>query len=482
LVLAPGVAVLAFVSRLVPVLRGGGLYGIGDYDDAVHYSAAVGLVHGQLPYRDFLFLQPPGIVLALAPFAALGRMFGDPTGFAAARIGWMALGAVNALLVVYLLRRQGRIPALVGGAFYALFPPAVYGEHSTQLEGLATTCMLLSLLLLSRDRQPRWWPVVLAGGLLGASAGVKIWGVVAVAIVLAWGAMAAGRRRLAAVAAGAGVGAVAVCLPFFLAAPASMFRMVVSDQLGRPAMRASPVIRLYQIVGLPGHVHTLTPLLVAVLTAFAAVTVLAWLTVEARLAVVLLVGLTALLMLTPSWFFHYAALVAGPAAVTVGFGSAQVIARGRGMKPRLGVVAAVALGLLVAGYAGPTFSTRYGRPFPGSRLAVAVQSASGCVTTDDPTTLIEMDVLGRNLDRGCPLVVDLGGDFYDEPTAVPVSRARNKTWQRYALAYLKAGSVVVIARFSAGKGFSPGTARLVKQWPVLQRVGRYTVRKSNGRL
>jgi hypothetical protein len=37
---AVGVAGVAFATRLVPVLRGGGLYGLGNYDDGVYYSAA----------------------------------------------------------------------------------------------------------------------------------------------------------------------------------------------------------------------------------------------------------------------------------------------------------------------------------------------------------------------------------------------------------------------------------------------------------
>ena len=33
------------------VLRGGGLFGIGNYDDGVYYAAATGLIHGLLPIR-----------------------------------------------------------------------------------------------------------------------------------------------------------------------------------------------------------------------------------------------------------------------------------------------------------------------------------------------------------------------------------------------------------------------------------------------
>ena len=36
----------AFLARLVPLLNGGGLYAMGNYDDGVHYAVAMGLVHG----------------------------------------------------------------------------------------------------------------------------------------------------------------------------------------------------------------------------------------------------------------------------------------------------------------------------------------------------------------------------------------------------------------------------------------------------
>src|SRR4051794_25537891 len=120
------VAVTAFVLRLVPVLTGGGLYGRGNYDDGVYYAAASGFVHGLLPYRDFLLLHPPGIVLALAPFAALADVVGDPTALAVGRVTFMMVGAVNAVLVAVVLRRLGFAAAMVGGLVYAVALPAVY--------------------------------------------------------------------------------------------------------------------------------------------------------------------------------------------------------------------------------------------------------------------------------------------------------------------------------------------------------------------
>ena len=52
-------------------------------------------MNGLWPYRDFLFLHPPGIIVALLPFAGLGEFTSDPTGMLAARVAWL-LGGVNA--------------------------------------------------------------------------------------------------------------------------------------------------------------------------------------------------------------------------------------------------------------------------------------------------------------------------------------------------------------------------------------------------
>ena len=113
---AIALAAIAFAFRLVPVLRGGGLLGLGNYDDGVYYAAATGLVHGRLPYHDFLLLHPPGMPLLLAPFALGAQLTSDSYGFAAARLAWMLLGAVNALLIWRILRPIGLVAALFGGA------------------------------------------------------------------------------------------------------------------------------------------------------------------------------------------------------------------------------------------------------------------------------------------------------------------------------------------------------------------------------
>src|SRR5690348_5673375 len=90
-IVSAGVFAVAFLARLVPLLRGGGLTGLNHYDDGVNYGGALGLVHGKLPYRDFLWLHPPGIQLALAPFAASSYLIGEPASFVFARLAWIVL-------------------------------------------------------------------------------------------------------------------------------------------------------------------------------------------------------------------------------------------------------------------------------------------------------------------------------------------------------------------------------------------------------
>ena len=145
---AVAVAVAAFLFRLVPVLRGGGLFGFGNYDDGVYYASATGFIHGLLPYRDFLLLHPPAITLLLAPFAAVAQLTSDSYGFAAARVAWMLLGAANAVLIWKILRPIGLIAAAFGGFGYAVFYPAIYSDNSTLLESPATTALLIAILLL----------------------------------------------------------------------------------------------------------------------------------------------------------------------------------------------------------------------------------------------------------------------------------------------------------------------------------------------
>ena len=60
-----GMTLLALAVRLYYFTRPGYLLGVTEYDDGSYFGSAVRLVHGSMPYRDFVLVQPPGITLLM---------------------------------------------------------------------------------------------------------------------------------------------------------------------------------------------------------------------------------------------------------------------------------------------------------------------------------------------------------------------------------------------------------------------------------
>ncbi|MGN6302110.1 MAG: glycosyltransferase 87 family protein, partial [Angustibacter sp.] len=400
-----GVVVVAFAARLQMVLRGAGLEGLHGYDDGVYYAAASSLVNGRVPYRDFVLLHPPGVVLLLSPFALLGRLTSDHVGFAAARVAFMLLGAVNAGAVAALGARSRRpaatVAAVAGGLFAALWFSSIYASRTTLLETPASTLLLVALLLLwRRTRTPGRWAQLAAGAALGGAAAVKIWGVVPLLVVVAWQLRTAGRWAAGRVLGGAAAAVVVVCLGFFVLDPAAMTRLVLLDQLHRPLTSPSPLTRALDASSLTWnlpHVHldgTRVALGVVALAAVALVVlaVVAW-RQDARLPVVLLAACAAVLVLSPSYFTHYGELLTPPAALVTGAAAAAVATwlRDRARADRLAVLAVVPL-LVILGLDLHTVTRPLGHPIDTARLRAAV-AGRGCVASDTPAALAVLDVL-----------------------------------------------------------------------------------------
>ena len=479
---------VAFLARLLPVLAGGGLRSYGNYDDGVYFAAGEGLSAGRLPYRDFLILHPPGIAVALAPFGWLAAATSDPTAFAVARICWMALGAVNAALVAAILWRFGRFGAVVGGLGYAVFFPAVFGEHSTLLEGPENLVLLVAVLIITRNRAVassgwrRQLPWLLAGFALGLSPGIKIWGVVPVLAVAIWVGVGRGRAALLRLLVGVLAAGLVLTGPFFVLAPGAMWRMVVLDQLGRPANGAGVATRLVTITGLDLYPSSGWSLLLIVVSAgWLIVLALAAVRAETRFFAALHVVVVAFLLVVPSWFVHYAAFAApsallslGAAASTLTRWSSPLVRRVRGLRPAAGLLGLLVLaGVLTTGL--PLLQHAFGRPFPDDELTAAVRT-DACVTTDDPTNLILLDRLHANLRNGCRLVVDLQGYNNDEPIdGRQVQRPDNPLWQRTALNYLASGDRSILSRLGP-RAFTADSVRTVHGWPEVARSGKIVVR------
>ena len=474
--LAGAVGLVAVALRAGPVLSGAGLTALYRYDSGVYFAAAVALHEGFVPYRDFLLLHPPGILLALAPFAALASSLGDQGAMVAARVSFMVLGGLTAALICHLLRSYGWVAALIGGLFYAGYGPAVYVERSTGLEALASFLTVAGLCLLMpglRGRRRVGW-LVAAGAMLGLTVTVKIWGVVTVLTVLVW--LLVGRRVRAAlwVGAGAAASSVLVLLPFFLVAPDAMWRMLVLDQVGRPRSGQTLVARMYDVVGLVElRTDQWTIALVAALAVLVAALVVALMDDLGRLACIgVAVGLLVLLN-GPSWFRGYPVLIAPFLALGVGVASGVL----REHLPRAGWIA-VASGFLLATTAAGALQLRddISQPFDGRELARIASERPGCVTVDDPSALIASGLLSRNLANGCPVVVDLSGYQYHVAEGGPVGTG-NAAWQRFTLDYLGSGKSTLLLRSTIRGWLSADSLATIKSWPVIGRVSGANVRE-----
>ena len=167
--------------RLYPLLQAGGpLAWRVDYDEGVYFASSALLFNGVLPYRDFVYVHPPGLLYVLGFMSVWTRWpFSlDPaTAFAAWRIAATVVGTLNILLIGRIVMRAGGpSAALIAAALYASYPDAVTVERGAFLEpGLNLACLAMAdVWLATRGKHSR--TALLAGLLGGAACALKVLG------------------------------------------------------------------------------------------------------------------------------------------------------------------------------------------------------------------------------------------------------------------------------------------------------------------
>lgn len=232
-------ATVGWALRALPFLEVGAFGYPVDYDEGVYFASAAFLVRGELPYRDFVMVHPPGLLYCLLPAA----WSSDPAaGMAAAR--WLAtvVGAANILLIGKVAWRwAGPTGALMAAAFYATHPEAVVTERGPFLEPwLNLCCILLALSWVGSDR-PSGKRILISGALCGLACSIKLVGGVWLIAALVAGPRIDVRRFFAFVAAAA-VTWLACCAPLGAFEPQNFFREVFWFHLRRPRDGASSVL------------------------------------------------------------------------------------------------------------------------------------------------------------------------------------------------------------------------------------------------
>jgi alpha-1,2-mannosyltransferase len=394
----------ALVVRIGPLIYGRTLTAVLIYDDGVYYAASAHFIRGMMPYRDFIFAHPPGIILYLAPFVGLAQLTDDLVGMAAARIAIAILGSVNAVLVYSLLKRHDHRWAIMGGLLYAVWRVPAVAEHTIRLEPFVTFFLLASLTCLAavpyRLSKRHYF---FAGSLLGLASMTKLWVGPIAALVFLFVLRTRGFKPGSFYAAGVTSGMAIICLPFIIVSPTNFFHQVVADQLGRssPGGLTDHSLRFtdiggFRVVDLASKV--VNPLAIAffVLVALSACCFLAWKSSWARIYIFIFLVQSTLIAAAPVYFYYYFAFMAPMTAIIVSAAGARLSNR------RTNWIPAALILLIVA-------ATALHRPYDGPRDYSDVRRFAGehqCVWFERASEAIAADALSRQLDRRCWMTVD----------------------------------------------------------------------------
>lgn len=225
------------------------------YDTGVYLAASIHLVSGVLPYRDFVFVQPPGILYLLAPIVLVSRVLGTHDAVTLGRILTSCVTAINCSMVAWLVRGHGRLAMAVSGVALALLPVMLLDSSGIRLEPYCVAFVLAATLILTSPKGAELLSrreVLLAGALVGVAALIKLWAFfpfLALALFLALRA----RHRLLGFLAGAGAAFLTGVAPMVIAAPRAFVGDVFIAQLGRgPGSEGSvdSLVRLRILSGL----------------------------------------------------------------------------------------------------------------------------------------------------------------------------------------------------------------------------------------
>ena len=268
----------AVVIRLYLLTRLRYLTGITEYDDGVYLGGAISLISGIVPYHGFAFVQPPGILLLMAPAGLLAKVSAVSSAMAVARLLTVGASAACVTLLGFLVRHRGALVTLVTCGTLAVYPDDIMAAHTLLLEPWMNLLILAGACVAFRDGRlaaPR--QLLGAGMLFGFAGAVKYWAAIPALVLLAvcltadrkakpreapdppssstarrrphaWSPRRTGRA--VRFACGVLAGFALPVLPFAAPWPALFVRSTLLDQVSRAGSAVPEPLRLAHLTGL----------------------------------------------------------------------------------------------------------------------------------------------------------------------------------------------------------------------------------------
>jgi alpha-1,2-mannosyltransferase len=309
--------------------RPGFLLGVTEYDDGPYFGSAIRLVHGSLPYRDFILVQPPGITLLMSPVGLLTYWTGTAWGLAIGRILTVLAGTAGVALAGLLVRHRGPLAALLTCGIMAVYSDGVAAAHTVLVEPwLVLFCLAGAVAVFDGDRITASTRRLLWGGvLLGFAGAVEAWAIVPVLVLAAL--CLPQLKRTGIFIGGVAAGFVIPVLPFAIAGPSGLYRSLITAQVGyrAHAVRVGILLRLRNMIGFPyalGWSKSLLLLAVLVLVVFVVVTQAAAIVVTRQpqppldwFATISAVLIVIMFLWPPQFHYHFAEFLSPFVALTI---------------------------------------------------------------------------------------------------------------------------------------------------------------------
>jgi hypothetical protein len=430
---------IALGIRLFTLSRPGFLTQPAEYDDGVYLGAAIRMTQGVMPYHDFAFVQPPGILLLMSPVALVARVTSTAAGLGLARVLTVLASTACVPLAGRLVRRRGTLTVALTCGILAVYPPDVASAHTLLLEPWMNLLCLLGANAAFRSGRlsPRPVHLAWAGIALGFGSVVKFWAMAPAAVLLVICVAAGGDqrvRRTVAYLAGLAGAFIVPLLPFVLSGPGTFFRSTVTYQAARVGTYTPVSLRLAHITGLvdvlnyygnvawaganslfaqsvvadtaPANPHVLPELAALVLAGLIAVGFVVgrrdighaeWFALATAILAL------AAIMVYSAFFYHYPAFPGPWLAIVTGVAVGTLAAR---LSLNLRRVAAGVVAAVLAAAAVVQLVQVSELTLPAHSELITSQIPPGaCVVTDETSLLISADRF-EAAKPGCPVVID----------------------------------------------------------------------------